>query len=170
MSAATRQPLALMWAMNEARAIGIRGGLPWRFPEDLRHFRRLTEGHAVIMGRRTWDEVGKPLPKRRNIVVTSQYSTLPGADIARSLEQAIALARRDDPCPFIIGGARLYADGLPLATDLHITLVRAPNAEADTYFPQFDESPWQELERRQGDTAELTFLHWARRAHTDKSA
>jgi dihydrofolate reductase len=157
------KPLAMIWAMNAARAIGLRGGLPWHFPEDLKHFRSMTTGHAVIMGRRTWDEVGKPLPKRRNIVVTTQYLSLEGAEVATTLEAALGQARATDPCPFIIGGAGLYAAALPLATDLYITLITGDSHEADTYFPVFDETQWLEVERRAGATAELAFLHWRRR-------
>jgi dihydrofolate reductase len=163
MNSAKREPLALIWAMNGARAIGHQGGLPWRFPEDLRHFRSMTEGHAVIMGRRTWDEVGKPLPKRRNLVVTSTYATLAGAEVVASLDAAIALARSTDSCPFVIGGAKLYEAALPMATDLYITRINAPDAAADTYFPNFDESAWQPQSERAGLSPELTFLHWVRR-------
>lgn len=161
----TLQPLAIMWAMNHARAIGLRGGLPWHIPEDLKYFKQMTEGHAILMGRRTWDEVGKPLPKRRNIVISRTSTDFPGAESAKSLHDALILARTSDPLPFVIGGAQLYKEALPLATVLFITLVDQPNAEADTFFPLFDETKWHEATRRDGETPGLTFLRLDRIAH-----
>jgi dihydrofolate reductase len=156
------QPLCLIWAMNEARAIGRQGGLPWHITEDLKHFRKTTEGHAVIMGRRTWDEVGKPLPKRTNVVVSRSRSDFPGATAFASLTEAIAFARQHDPSPFVIGGAEIYRESLPFATDLYITMIPVSAPDADTFFPTFDEAEWHEVSRREGEVAGLVFLHWQR--------
>jgi dihydrofolate reductase len=114
----------LIVAVARNGVIGKDGGLPWHVSEDLKHFKKTTHGHAVIMGRKTHDSIGRPLPKRRNIVVTRQTGTLfPGCEAAHSLDEAIALARTTDECPFIIGGASLYEEALPLATELHLTTI-----------------------------------------------
>jgi len=162
MGDAARAPLALIWAMDRGRCIGKGGALPWHFSEDLQHFKRTTKGHAVIMGRLTWASLGKPLPGRRNLVVTRDVASVPaGAEAFSSVEAAIAAARATDPMPFIIGGAQLYAATLPLATRLHITEVNA-QADGDTFFPAFDLTPFRETERREGETPELTFLTYER--------
>lgn len=106
-------PLALIVAVARNGVIGRDGTLPWHVSEDLKHFKKSTEGHAIIMGRKTHDSIGRALPKRRNIVLTRQTAALfPGCETAHSLGEAIALARSTDDCPFIIGGAshtkRLY--------------------------------------------------------------
>ena len=154
-----RPPLSLVLALADDGALGLRGQVPWDIPEDREHFRRLTVGHAVIMGRRTWDEVGKPLDHRRNIVVSRQPTLqLVGAEVVGSLEAAIALARQADPEPFVIGGADLFQRALPLATTIHLTEVHR-RVEADTRFA-LDRSGFVERERRRGadPTIELVTL------------
>lgn len=137
--------------MDARRVIGFRGDIPWHYRQDMRHFSRITRGHAVIMGRATYDSMGKPLPKRRNIVVTRNRTlSLPGCDICHGLEEAIALARQHDPLPFVIGGTRLYRDALPLASHLYLTLVPGEH-EGDTFFPDFDAAAFEEVERREGE-------------------
>ena len=123
--------------------IGKDGTLPWHVSEDLKHFKKTTSGHAIIMGRKTYDSIGRPLPKRRNIVVTRQPGALfPGCESAHSLDEAIALARTTDDCPFIIGGASLYDEALPIATELHLTTIDE-DVEGDTYFPRTCRSSWK---------------------------
>ncbi|MBW2159013.1 MAG: dihydrofolate reductase, partial [Deltaproteobacteria bacterium] len=115
-------PLALIVAVARNGVIGKGGALPWHVSEDLKHFKKTTSGHVIIMGRKTHDSIGRALPKRRNIVVTRQPGALfAGCETAHSLAEAIALARTTDDCPFIIGGASLYEEALPLATELHLT-------------------------------------------------
>lgn len=157
-----RAPLTLVVAMTKDRLIGAGGGLPWRIPEDLRHFKAITLGHAIVMGRKTWDEVGRPLPGRRNIVVTRSVASLPGAEVARSIEDALALARATDAEPCVIGGAEIYRLALPMATKLVVTWV-ARDAEGDTWFPEVDWSEWTEVERRAGEDPTVTFVWYARR-------
>ena len=149
--------LALVVAMAKGRVIGKDGGLPWHIPEDLRHFRRVTMGHAILMGRKTWDSIGRPLPGRRNIVITrNRELQLEGAEVVHSLEEAVALARDGgDSEPRVIGGASLYEAALPLATRIYLTEVDM-EVEGDTFFPGLDESQWRESERR--DTDNLSFL------------
>jgi len=144
-----RPPLVLIWAMAKNRVIGKDGDLPWRLPEDLKHFRRNTVGHAVIMGRKTWDSLGRPLGRRRNIVVSRTLTEAPaGAELAGSLDDAIALARQTDEEPRIIGGAQLYAAALPQATELIVTELDDEH-DGDTVFPEFDEASWVEADRDQ---------------------
>ncbi len=146
------QPLALVVAMGRG------GGVPWHFSEDLKHFRRVTTGHAVIMGRKTWDSIGRPLPGRRNIIVSRQLGLeIEGCEVAASLERAIELAREHDTEPRIIGGSTLYEQALPLATRLFLTEVDV-DVDGDTFFPDLDRSEWQERDRRHGEAAELLFL------------
>jgi dihydrofolate reductase len=144
------KPLALIAAMAKNRVIGNRGDLPWHEPEDLAHFKRTTSGHAVIMGRKTAESLKlRPLPKRRNMVVTRQQGlTLPGFEVFTDLDAAIAAARATDPEPFIIGGGELYAVALPQITTMYLTVVDQ-ECEGDAYFPSFPEQEWQERERRE---------------------
>jgi dihydrofolate reductase len=142
-------PLALIAAVARNGVIGKDGALPWHVSEDLKHFKKTTDGHVIIMGRKTHDSIGRPLPKRRNIVVTRQTGArFPGCEAAHSLDEAIALARTTDDCPFIIGGASLYKEALPLATELHLTTIDEDVA-GDTYFPE-DLSEFVEVESRPG--------------------
>jgi dihydrofolate reductase len=154
--------LHLIAALGPDRAIGKAGGLPWHFPEDLRHFRKLTTGHAVIMGRATFASIGRPLPNRRNLVVTRDPTWAAGRDLgiqlASSLDEALALAHATDPTPFVIGGASLYAEALPRATHLHLTRIDAFVSDCDTFFPAWDEAAFREVEQRLGETPGLTFL------------
>jgi dihydrofolate reductase len=142
-------PLALMVAMSPTRVIGNNGQLPWHHPEDLQHFKRATAGHAIIMGRKTADSLNrKPLPKRRNIVVTRQLDLLiPGFEIFSDLSAAISAARSTDAMPFIIGGGELYAAAMPFVTTMYITLV-GEQVSGDAFFPAFDEQAWIIAEER----------------------
>ncbi|HSZ83066.1 MAG TPA: dihydrofolate reductase [Polyangia bacterium] len=148
-------PLALIAAVSRDGVIGKDGKVPWDLPEDRAHFRRSTLGHAVIMGRKTWDETGRPLDGRRNLVV-SRAGAVSGRDdereVVATLEEAIARARTTDAAPFVIGGAALFRLALPLATRLVLTELTF-DAEGDTYFPPFDRAAWRVTERRPGDRA-----------------
>ena len=160
-------PLALIAALNQDRAIGKGGGLPWHLPEDLAHFKRTTLGHAIIMGRRTYEEVGRPLPKRRNLVVTSR--PIEGVECFTSVEAAVAAAHETDPLPFVIGGGGIYKAALPLVTELFLTWVDLAVPDADAFFPPFDATPFEIVERRRGDDPRLVFEHSIRRDATDRS-
>lgn len=143
-------PLCLVAAVAKNGVIGVEGKIPWHLPEDLKHFRRVTLEHAVIMGRLTFDSMGKPLPKRRNIVVSRQALTLEGCEVVNSLEQAITLARTTDTEPRVIGGGQLYTLAIPLATRLILTEVQQ-EPEGDAHFPEFDKSEFTLTEAREGD-------------------
>ena len=136
----------LVAAVASNGVIGAWGKLPWHLPEDLRHFKALTFGHPVIMGRRTWDSLGKPLPGRDNIVVTRRRGfDAPGASVAASLEAALALCA-DSPLAFVIGGGELYAAAFACAEVLLLTEIQR-DYEGDARFPEFDRAAWRESER-----------------------
>src|SRR5580765_3094341 len=145
--AATAMPrIALIAAVARNGVIGDRNRLPWHVPEDLRRFRELTTGHTIIMGRKTWESIGKPLPGRQNIVVTRQRDfQASGAELAASLEDAIRLATLPEPV-FVIGGESLYREALPLAQLLYITELDR-DYEGDARFPAFAREPWRETSR-----------------------
>ena len=149
-------PLALIVGLARNRGIGLRGALPWHVPEDLKRFKALTMGHAIIMGRKTHESIGKALPGRSNIVVTRGSATFPGCEVASSLEAALKLVE-GDALPFIIGGAQLYLEALPKVTHLFLTQLDR-EVEADAYFPEFDASVWKEVKREAGATAGVTFV------------
>jgi len=136
----------LVAAVAANGVIGAGGKLPWRLPEDLRHFKALTLGHPVIMGRRTWESLGRALPGRENIVVTrSAGYQASGAHVAASLEAALALCA-GEPVAFVIGGSRLYAAALPLADGLVLTEIDR-DYPGDVRFPAFDRAAWRETQR-----------------------
>lgn len=140
----------LIAAVAQNNVIGKDGQIPWNIPADLQHFKELTMGHTVIMGRHTYESIGRPLPGRQNIVVTSTIDDIAGCRIARSLPEALTMAESEEI--FIIGGARLYAEALPLADRLDLTLVDAA-PEGDTFFPAVDWSRYDEIEREPHDGA-----------------
>ena len=146
--------ITLIAAMAENRVIGRAGTLPWRLPDDLRRFKRRTEGHAVVMGRRTFESLGGPLPDRRAIVITRRRDfDASGATVTHSLDEALDTARAwGEQEVFIVGGAAIYALALPLADRLEITLVHA-EVKGDTYFPEFDLAAWTltENDHREAD-------------------
>ena len=146
------KPLALVVAMTPDRVIGKDGGMPWHIPEDLKHFRRVTMGHAIIMGRKTHESIGRPLPRRRNIVITrNRDAAFEGCEVAHSLGDAIAMARDGgDDEPRIVGGGAIYDLALPLATKLYLSEVEL-DVEGDTHFPEYEPSRWTETDRRVGD-------------------
>lgn len=147
--------IILIAAMTPDRVIGRDGGLPWHEPRDLRHFQRTTMGRAVILGRRTYDEVGKPLHGRRNIVVTrhrgaAQQVSPDGRttlDFVDSLEAALdRCRRRGEDVVFVCGGGQIYAAALPLADEMLITWIARRDVEGDTFFPAWRAEDWTEHE------------------------
>ena len=134
--------VSLIAAMSENRVIGSAGGLPWRLPLDMRHFKATTTGHPVVMGRKTFETLPGPLPNRRNIVVTRAPSyRADGADVVHGLDEALALVA-DDAEVFIAGGGEIYRVALARADRLYLTVVHA-SVPGDTYFPAFDEHAWR---------------------------
>jgi dihydrofolate reductase len=145
-----RPAVALIAAVARNGAIGRGNALLWRLPEDLRHFKATTLGAPIVMGRKTWDSIGRPLRGRRNLVVTRQAGwQAHGAEPVGSLQEAIERAG-SVPKLFVVGGAQLYAQALPIADELVLTEIDADAADADTFFPAWDRSafsaeagPWQ---------------------------
>ena len=141
--------VTLVAAVARGGVIGRDGGIPWRLPEDTARFKALTTGHAVVMGRRTWESLPdrfRPLPGRRNVVVTRNSKwTSAGAERAESLEHALRLLA-NEPRVFVIGGAELYAAALPLADELFLTEIDL-DVEGDAFFPSFDRGEFEEASR-----------------------
>ena len=138
--------LSLIVAMAKNHTIGINNTLPWRCPEDLKHFKALTMGHHMIMGRKTFDSIGKPLPGRTTVVVTRNTDLqIEGCQMAHSLKAAIAACAGEDEI-FIVGGAELYRQAITLADTLYITEIQQ-DVDGDAYFPEFDKNAWRETSR-----------------------
>ncbi len=140
--------ISLIAALDRQRGIGKDNQLPWRLPADLKRFRELTTGHHLIVGRKTYESIGKPLPGRTMIIVTRQPDfQAEGSLVVDSVAAALALAEsRTETEVFVIGGAEIYAQTLAQADRLYLTFVDAEVA-ADTFFPTFAEDNWQEVER-----------------------
>ena len=151
--------VSIIVAVAQNGTIGDKNSLLWHIKEDMRFFRTTTSGHAVIMGRKTFESLGsKPLPKRQNIVITRQDVEFEGALTAHSLEEAIAMAEGDEEV-FIIGGAQIYAQALECADRLYLTLVER-DYEGDTSFPEIDYRYWQlvaEERHERGEEFEYPF-------------
>lgn len=136
----TEPEIHIIVALDPDHVIGRDNDLPWRLPDDLRHFKRITAGHPVIMGRRTYESIGRPLPNRCNRVLTRQTDWQPvGVEVVADLEAA--LAGLDAGPAFVIGGAGLFAEALPRTRVLHLTRVHQRHP-GDTYFPAIDPADW----------------------------
>jgi dihydrofolate reductase len=153
-------------AMTKDRVIGRGGAIPWREPEDLKHFKRVTTGHALIMGRKTYESIGKPLPDRRNVVITRNESYSPQrpesrvpVDVVHSLDEAFALCRsRNEEKAFIIGGGQIYERALPLADELIVTCIDRDDVVGDTFFPEWNAADWtQAAETTAGQLRVVTY-------------
>ncbi len=158
------QKIAVIAAMAKNRVIGIENRLPWHLPEDLRHFKALTMGHHIVMGRKTFESIGRPLPGRTTVIVTRDpaYRSA-GCLVAHSVREAID-ACGDDTEVFFVGGAELYRQALPLAARLYLTEIQA-EYEGDASFPAFERAEWREAERnrhRSGDGLEYHFVVYER--------
>lgn len=138
--------LSIIVAMAKDRVIGAKNDLPWHLPEDLKYFKATTLGKPIVMGRKTFDSIGRPLPGRQNIVVTRNAEwTHDGVDVAPSLDAAIAMAG-DVPEVMITGGAQIFEMALPTVNKLYITEIELEVA-GDTFFPEFSKAEWQEVSR-----------------------
>ena len=162
----TSPRVSIIAALARNRAIGRDNRMPWRLPEDLKRFRRLTMGHAVIMGRKTFDSIGSPLPGRSNIVIThSRDWSRPGCLPVNSLDAALAAAG-EAPDAFVIGGAQIYALALPRARRLYMTEIDRA-FEGDAFFPEFERSSWREVSRERHasegtETFDYAFVEYER--------
>ena len=162
-------PLSLIAALAENRVIGVNNKMPWHLPGDFKYFKATTLSKPIIMGRKTWDSLGRPLPGRLNIVVSRQAELqLEGAEVYPSLEAAVVRAEEwaREQCVdevMLIGGAQLYAQGLSHADRLYLTSV-ALNPEGDAWFPEFESNQWklvwEKLNLPEGDKPAYTFEVW----------
>lgn len=140
--------ISLIWAMDENRVIGYHNQLPWRLPEDLKFFKRVTMGHPIMMGRKTYESIGRPLPGRENIVITRDEAYHPdGCTVMNSIEKFQGFAEEKEEEIFVIGGAEIFKEVLPYADKLYLTMIHH-QFEGDTFFPVFDIDKW-ELESRE---------------------
>ena len=157
--------LNIIVAMDAQRGIGIANTLPWRLPEDLAHFKRLTTGHPILMGRKTFESIGRPLPGRRNIVITRNGDWRhDGVETAHTLDAAIALVK--DVPAYIIGGAEIYRQALALADQLDLTCINQTFA-CDAFFPAIAPDEWTETGREahvSADGLEYAFVTLRRQA------
>jgi dihydrofolate reductase len=156
--------LTIVVAMDAARGIGIDNKLPWHLPEDLAHFKRVTLGHPIVMGRKTFDSIGRPLPGRRNIVITRNTDWRhDGVEVAHSLQEAMALAGADTAS--IIGGAQIFAEALAIADRMIVTHI-AREYQCDTFFPEIDTHQWtavaSEPQRSAAEGVEFSFVTYDR--------
>ena len=144
--------VSLIAAMGQNRVIGTNNRLPWRLPADLQLFKRHTTGHPVLMGRKTFESIGRPLPGRLNIILTTQPDfAAAGCETSRSIEAVLQRYAHEEI--FVIGGAEIYTQLLPHADKLYITQIEQ-KFEGDAYFPEFDLSDWKEIFREEGITDE----------------
>lgn len=139
--------LSLIWAMTRNRVIGVNNRLPWNLPDEMAHFRRVTLGKPVIMGRNTYDSMGRPLPKRLNVVMSRQLKALSGVELASDFGDALRIAHMyavDNELDeiMVIGGAHIYELALPLADRLYATTIDA-EIDGEILFPQYDSEPWK---------------------------
>lgn len=159
--------VSVIAALARNGVIGIDNRLPWRLPEDLAHFKALTLGHPILMGRKTFESLGRPLPGRTNVVITRNPDYRPdGCLVAASIPAAIALCGAAEEV-FFIGGAELYAQAIPLADRLYLTEVDV-EAKGDAWFPDYDRSAFREVSREhhegeKGDALRFDFVVYERR-------
>ncbi len=142
-------------AMSLNRVIGAGNKIPWHLPEDFKWFKRMTTGHVIVMGRKTFESIGKPLPNRETIVLSRSRFSYPGVRTVASLDELSA--QSGDRQVFICGGAQIYAQALPLCSDLYLTLVKR-QVEGDTFFPPFEDM--FKLVEEIKDTPEFNILHY----------
>lgn len=136
--------LAIIVAMDRENAIGRNGDIPWHIPDDLKRFKKITSGHPVIMGRKTFDSIGKPLPNRKNIVISRKNESIPGCIVINDPNDFVYHVDLDG-FVFVIGGESIYDIFLPITDYLFITTVQDTFANTDTFFPDFDPFEWKSI-------------------------
>lgn len=152
--------ISIIVAYDNDRAIGLNNDMPWHLSDDLRRFKAITTGHTVIMGRNTWLSLPfRPLKNRRNIVISSTMPQTEGCEVARSIDEAFALIAPDEEA-FIMGGAGIYRQTIDRADRLLLTRIFASHPEADTFFPDFDISEWEETGRSETHHDEASGLDY----------
>lgn len=134
--------MMLIAAMSQNRVIGVNNQLPWHLPNDLKHFKSVTMGKTIVMGRKTFESIGKPLPGRRNVVLTRDLEWKAPCETLHTIESVLSMAETEDVC--VIGGAEIYAQCMPFAQELFLTQIEV-NLEGDAYFPEIDVTQWKEV-------------------------
>ena len=156
--------ISIIVAMSENFVIGLKNKLPWHISADLKNFKNITLGNPIIMGRKTYDSIGKPLKDRDNIVISRDNSLkIDGVEVVDSLEKAIFMTA-EAPETFIIGGQQIYQIALPIATHMYVTKVEG-NFEGDAYFPDYNQQEWREVGREDlitDDNLKFSFLKYER--------
>ncbi|WP_240374487.1 dihydrofolate reductase [Bacillus piscicola] len=142
--------IAFVVAMDKNRVIGNNNDIPWHLPADLRHFKEVTTGHPIVMGRKTYESIGRPLPGRRNIIMTGNRDyQAPGCDIVSTVEEVLDISKTQET--HVIGGETLFEQFFPHAEKLYLTIIHDAFT-GDTFFPKFDEEEWNVVDRKEGPT------------------
>ena len=152
--------IAIIVAMDKNRVIGKNNKIPWHIAEEVKNFKKLTTGNTVIMGRKTFESIGKPLPKRNNIILSTSMSQIPGVDVCKTFDEGIIMAKSYGKDIFIIGGGTVYEQAIPLADKMFISYVKG-EYDGDAFFPEFDEKEWH-AEKKE-DHAEFELLVYVRK-------
>lgn len=164
--------IIIIAAMTKDRVIGKDGGVPWHEPEDLRHFKRTTTGHAVIMGRKTFESIGRALPDRRNIIITSNPAyRLPESSTANSQSSIVTVGsldealewcrRRNEEKAFIVGGGQIYGQAMGIADEMILTHINGDDISGDTYFPTWNDDDWSRVSETRTGAIRIVTLHRA---------
>jgi len=151
--------ISIVVAISENRAIGKDNKLLWYLPNDLKHFKAITSGHTVIMGRKTYESVGKPLPNRRNIIITRQDIKIEGCEVVNSIKAALELCRTEREV-FIVGGAEIYKQSLHLTDRIYLTVVHQ-QFEGDSFFPEIKKTDWLQVSREDHQPDEKNSLPYS---------
>jgi len=152
--------ISVIAGLTKKRIIGKNGTLPWHISEDLKNFKRVTEDSTIVMGRKTYESIGGPLPNRHNIIVSSTMTPKEGIEISKSFEEAMEKAKEQNNEIFIIGGTSMFAKGLEVADRLYLSWVKE-EYEGDTYFPEFNLNAWNIKEEK--DFGEFVFIEYSRK-------
>lgn len=158
--------ISMIWAMGKNRELGLDLDIPWHIPNDFLHFKKITSGHSVIMGLKTYESLGKPLPNRRNIVLDFVKQDIPGCEFATSIPEAIKMVKNEDES-FVIGGASIYKQFLPFADKLYITFIDY-EFKANIFFPEFDLNEWKLVKEEKGLKDEKNNYDYYFREYTKK--
>jgi len=151
--------ITLIAAVAKNGVIGNKGKIPWKIPEDLRRFKELTLGHSVIMGRKTFESIGKPLPRRYNFVVSSKEIDDKELCVVNSLDEAIEISNLFDSRAYIIGGQKIYEESIDKANRMELTEI-SQDYEGDRFFPRFDKSEWTETSRIKSSLGDCSFVSY----------
>lgn len=142
--------ISLLWAMDENRLIGKDNDLPWRLPEDLKYFKKVTMGHPIVMGRKTYESIGRPLPGRQNIIITRNPNyKVDGCDVFHSIDEFLSYYKSQSGEIFVIGGAEIFKATIPFADRLYVTKIHE-TFTGNAYFPELDMGKWSLISSEQG--------------------